>query len=88
METYQLCNPKFVYSDQYNPKRYLTHPSVGVSNNGYDNVNHDFILYFGGTLVNEDGTRRSEILSLLSFPVFLLCSWLGSDDCLGVPWTC
>jgi dual specificity protein kinase YAK1 len=57
-ETFLVCNPSFKYSESCNPKRYLTVPSVGVSNNGADNENHDLILYFGRVLANEDKTRR------------------------------
>ena len=58
VDSYQICNPSFEYSESCNPKRYLTVPSVGVSNNGSDNENHDLILYFGRILANDDNTRR------------------------------
>jgi dual specificity protein kinase YAK1 len=58
VDAYQICNPSFEYSESCNPKRYLTIPSVGVSNSGLDNENHDLILYFGRILVNDDNTRR------------------------------
>uniref|UniRef100_A0A6N2LYE9 Protein kinase domain-containing protein n=1 Tax=Salix viminalis TaxID=40686 RepID=A0A6N2LYE9_SALVM len=43
VETYQICNPQFKYSEELNPKRYLTSPSAGVLNDGHDNVNSDLI---------------------------------------------
>ena len=58
VDTYQICDPGFEYSDSCNPKRYLTVPSVGVSNNGSDNENHDLILYVGRILANDDNTSR------------------------------
>lgn len=61
VDTYQLCNPSFEYSEVRNPKRFLTHPSVALSKNGLDNANYDLILYFGQTLVNDDHTRRYEL---------------------------
>ncbi|KAK8690067.1 hypothetical protein V6N13_088770 [Hibiscus sabdariffa] len=38
IETYQICNPQFKYSEELNPKRFLTSPSVGILNDGYDNI--------------------------------------------------
>ncbi|KAK8542864.1 hypothetical protein V6N12_015442 [Hibiscus sabdariffa] len=38
IETYQLSNSQFKYSEELNPKRFLTSPSVGVLNDGYDNI--------------------------------------------------
>lgn len=58
VETYQICNPQFKYSEELNPKRYLTSPSIGVLNDGYDNVNSDLILTVNFVLVNLDTQRR------------------------------
>ncbi|XP_078437732.1 YAK1-like protein 1 isoform X2 [Wolffia australiana] len=44
LETFQVCDPTFTYSDALIPKRFLTSPHVGVSNEGHDNVNSDLIL--------------------------------------------
>ncbi|XP_024516982.1 dual specificity protein kinase YAK1 homolog isoform X1 [Selaginella moellendorffii] len=52
VETYRSCNPSFTYSDTFNPKRYLTNPSAGVSNNGLDNKNSDLILAVNGIIYN------------------------------------
>jgi len=56
--TYQNCNPKFAYSPDQNPKRYLTEPSTIVSVNGHDNEENDLVLYCNQVLANDDGTRR------------------------------
>lgn len=84
VDTYHACNPSFQYTESCNPKRFLTVPSVGVSNNGSDNENHDLILYFGRILANDDNTRRYGF----SFKVALdLCNgiytfWvLGASSC-------
>ena len=65
IETYQICNPQFNYSEDLNPKRYLTSPSTGVLNDGYDNANSDLILTVNYVLINLDTQRRFVIASLL-----------------------
>lgn len=65
VETYQICNSQFKYSEELNPKRYLTSPSTGVLNDGYDNVNSDLILIVNYVLVNPD-TQRRLVLSFIS----------------------
>lgn len=57
VETYQLCNPQFKYSEELNPKRYLTSPSIGVLNDGHDNVNSDLILTANYVLINSEQRR-------------------------------
>lgn len=56
--TYQLCNPNFKYSDALNPRRFLTNPSAGVLNDGFDNVNSDLILHANLELVNSESKQR------------------------------
>lgn len=65
IETYQLCNPQFQYSETLNPKRFLTTPSIGVLNDGNDNVNSDLILAVNYTLINMDSQRRFEFTTFL-----------------------
>ena len=38
-----------------NPKRDLTLPSEGVLNNGYDNVDSDYILRVGDFIITPEG---------------------------------
>ena len=64
VETYQLCNPQFKYSEELNPKRYLTSPSIGVLNDGHDNVNSDLILTANYVLINSE-QRRFVILTFI-----------------------
>lgn len=73
VETYQICNPEFKYSEELNPKRYLTSPSVGVLNDGCDNVNSDLILTVNFALVNSETQRRYVLLPII-FLVFTYCS--------------
>lgn len=66
VEIYRICNPQFKYSEELNPKRYLTSPSIGVLNDGYDNVNSDLILTVNFVLVNLDTHRRFAIVCVFS----------------------
>lgn len=82
VETYQICNPQFKYSEELNPKRYLTSPSIGVLNDGYDNVNSDLILTVNCALVNLETQRRfahdSHFYFLMIFSYsqnHVLCTW-------------
>ncbi|KAM1407711.1 hypothetical protein ACFX2F_002253 [Malus domestica] len=70
VETYQICNPQFKYSEELNPKRYLTTPSSGVLNDGYDNVNSDLILTVNFVLVNLDTQRRYIVKDVLGHGTF------------------
>ena len=40
-----------------NPRRVLTKPSRPVYNNGYDNEDHDYILYAGDWLGTDNGHK-------------------------------
>ncbi|CAH9136831.1 unnamed protein product [Cuscuta epithymum] len=61
IETYHICNPQFQYSEELNPKRFLTTPSAGVLNDGHDNANSDLILFCNLELTNL-GTQRRYIV--------------------------
>ncbi|RRT61470.1 hypothetical protein BHE74_00009069, partial [Ensete ventricosum] len=60
VETYHKCNPGFKYSDALNWKRFLTNPSTGVKNDGYDNAYSDLILYIN--LVLCSGSKQSRYI--------------------------
>lgn len=87
VETYQICNPLFKYSEELNPKRYLTSPSVGVLNDGYDNVNSDLILAVNLVLVNAE-TQRRFVLLLVIFLKVAVISHISSDCCLELVMFC
>ncbi|XP_065852226.1 dual specificity protein kinase YAK1 homolog [Euphorbia lathyris] len=70
VETYQICNPQFKYSEELNPKRYLTSPSTGVLNDGHDNVNSDLILTVNFSLFNQDTQRRYIVKDVLGHGTF------------------
>ncbi|XP_024357303.1 dual specificity protein kinase YAK1 homolog isoform X2 [Physcomitrium patens] len=87
VDTYHACNPSFQYTESCNPKRFLTVPSVGVSNNGSDNENHDLILYFGRILANDDNTRRYVVKDLVGCGTFgqvAKCLILETNDLVAV----
>ncbi|CAK9165989.1 unnamed protein product [Ilex paraguariensis] len=69
-ETYKICNPGFHYSEELNPKRFLTSPSIGVLNDGYDNANSDLILAVNYVLVNLDTQRRYSVKDILGHGTF------------------
>ncbi|XP_014508647.1 uncharacterized protein LOC106768171 [Vigna radiata var. radiata] len=70
VQTYQICNPQFKYSEDLNPKRFLTSPSVGVLNDGYDNVNSDLILTVNFVLNHLDKNKRYIVKDLLGHGTF------------------
>eukprot|EP00252_Welwitschia_mirabilis_P027273 TRINITY_DN9318_c0_g1_i1.p1 TRINITY_DN9318_c0_g1~~TRINITY_DN9318_c0_g1_i1.p1 ORF type:complete len:1022 (-),score=206.92 TRINITY_DN9318_c0_g1_i1:595-3660(-) len=70
VETYQICNPTFTYSDTFNPKYHLTNPSAGVLNDGFDNINSDLILAVNFVLVNSDANRRYIVRDMLGQGTF------------------
>ncbi|CAN4085515.1 unnamed protein product [Withania somnifera] len=70
VDTYRICNPQFIYSEELNPKRFLTSPSAGVLNDGYDNANSDLILSVNLDLVNLDTKRRYIVKDMLGHGTF------------------
>ncbi|KAK2660972.1 hypothetical protein Ddye_007505 [Dipteronia dyeriana] len=70
VETYQICNPQFKFSEELNPKQYLTTPSVGALNDGNDNANSDLILSVDYPLVNLDTHRRYIVKGVLGHGTF------------------
>lgn len=67
--TYHICNPEFNYQSSKNPRRILTKPSEGAHNNGYDNVDSDYILYVNDIL-GVDEKRRYLVLDILGHGTF------------------
>lgn len=58
VETYKRCNPNFKHSEELNPKKYITSPYIGVSNDGFDNTNSDLILSYNFVLINTKTQQR------------------------------
>ncbi|XXG43972.1 hypothetical protein AAC387_Pa01g3883 [Persea americana] len=70
VETYQICNPAFKYSEALYRKRFLTNPSVGVLNDGCDNANSDLILTVNFVLLNSDTKQRYVVKDILGQGTF------------------
>ncbi|PSS11869.1 Serine/threonine-protein kinase yakA [Actinidia chinensis var. chinensis] len=81
IETYKICNPQFHYSEELNPKQFLTSPSTGVLNDGYDNENSDLILTVNFVLVNNMQRRYivKEILGHGTFGQVAKC-WVAETN--------
>ncbi|CDR38934.1 CYFA0S02e08944g1_1 [Cyberlindnera fabianii] len=67
--TYSLCSPDFHYEVSKNPKRVLTKPSEGKSNDGLDNENDDYILYVNDVLGVQEN-RKYLVLDILGHGTF------------------
>lgn len=67
--TYSLCSPEFSYQTSKNPRRVLTKPSEAKYNNGYDNINSDYILYVNDILGTEQN-RKYLVLDILGQGTF------------------
>ncbi|CAO3632046.1 unnamed protein product [Cunninghamella blakesleeana] len=69
VQTYKKRNSKFNYQQHKNPKRILTKPSKPAKNDGYDNENHDYILFVNDILGEEHGSRY-KVIDLLGQGTF------------------
>ncbi|KAK9706756.1 hypothetical protein RND81_07G149900 [Saponaria officinalis] len=70
VETYQVCNAEFRYSDELKCKRFLTSPTEGVLNDGHDNANSDLILFVNCVLLNSTTQRRYIVKDILGHGTF------------------
>eukprot|EP00232_Nephroselmis_pyriformis_P009544 CAMPEP_0182880550 /NCGR_PEP_ID=MMETSP0034_2-20130328/16631_1 /TAXON_ID=156128 /ORGANISM="Nephroselmis pyriformis, Strain CCMP717" /LENGTH=484 /DNA_ID=CAMNT_0025013543 /DNA_START=95 /DNA_END=1545 /DNA_ORIENTATION=+ len=71
ISSYISCNEGFLYSDSFNPKRVLTKPAEGVSNDGHDNANADLILSVNDTLSsNALNAKRYVVRDMLGSGTF------------------
>lgn len=70
VETYQVCNAEFKYSEELNPKRFLTSPADGVLNDGHDNTNSDLILSVNYVLTNSQTQQRYIVKDILGHGTF------------------
>ncbi len=65
VETYHICSPQYGYKFVHNPRRVLTKPPKPTHNDGFDNEDHDYILYVNDQLGSEEGDRCA----------LLVCFW-------------
>ncbi|XP_071713015.1 dual specificity protein kinase YAK1 homolog [Rutidosis leptorrhynchoides] len=70
VDTYRKCNPQFKYCEDLNPKRFLTSPSAGVLNDGFDNANSDLILSVNHALLNSETQRKYIVKDILGQGTF------------------
>jgi dual specificity protein kinase YAK1 len=55
LDTYKSCDTRFEYAPGHmNPRRDLTYPSEGVYNNGYDNIDCDYILRVSDLIITPE----------------------------------
>lgn len=82
VETFHICNPEFRFSENLNPKRFLTNPSAGVLNDGYDNEDNDLVLYVNSILVNTVSKQRYIVKDLLGQGTFgqVAKCWVSETD--------
>lgn len=58
LKLYKSLNPQFDYDPlTHNPKRVLTRPAKGIQNDGYDNKDHDYILYVNDVIGTQEGKQ-------------------------------
>ena len=55
VDFYKHANANFAYDPHRNPRRILTKPGVGMSNNNYDNADGDYILIVNDIIGAEEG---------------------------------
>ncbi|KAK4480578.1 hypothetical protein RD792_013656 [Penstemon davidsonii] len=80
VEIYQKCNPQFRYTEELNPKRFLTSPSAGLLNDGCDNANSDLILTVNYSMVNSETKRRMHrILEPFTIELFIDVRYIVKD---------
>lgn len=84
--TYSLCNPTFHYEVSKNPKRVLTKPNEGVTNNGFDNCEDDYILYVNDVLGLEEKKKYLvlDILGQGTFAQVVKCQNLTTKELVAV----
>lgn len=84
--TYSLCDGDFNYEVSKNPKRVLTKPSEGKSNNGCDNEDNDYILYVNDVLGGQEN-RKYLVLDILGHGTFaqvVKCQNLKTKEMVAV----
>eukprot|EP00026_Physarum_polycephalum_P000516 Phypoly_transcript_00517.p1 GENE.Phypoly_transcript_00517~~Phypoly_transcript_00517.p1 ORF type:complete len:1400 (-),score=390.06 Phypoly_transcript_00517:200-4399(-) len=85
-DVYRRANPAFEYQPSYNPRRVLTHPSEGVSNQNYDNCNSDYIIYVND-IIGTAANHRYHVLDLLgqgTFGQVVKCQNCDTDDLVAL----
>lgn len=87
VRTFKMVNPKFGYNEQSNPRRVLTKPSERADNQGYDNKDHDYILYVHDIISGPRAPNRYQVLDLLgkgTFGQVVKCLDLETNEYVAV----
>lgn len=63
LSTYKAANPNYRFFEEMKPRRELTEPNEGVTNEGRDNINNDLIVWVGDTITN--GNNEYIVMDLL-----------------------
>lgn len=63
LSTYKAANPNYLFIEEMKPRRELTEPNEGISNEGRDNINNDLIVWVGDTITN--GNNDYVVMDLL-----------------------
>lgn len=84
--TYTLCSSDFHYEVSKNPKRVLTKPSEGKTNDGYDNDDGDYILYVNDVLGVQENKKYLvlDILGHGTFAQVVKCQDLATKEFVAV----
>eukprot|EP01114_Cavostelium_apophysatum_P012643 TRINITY_DN2881_c0_g1_i3.p1 TRINITY_DN2881_c0_g1~~TRINITY_DN2881_c0_g1_i3.p1 ORF type:complete len:952 (-),score=200.28 TRINITY_DN2881_c0_g1_i3:750-3605(-) len=67
--SFRKANPDFKYTISLNPRRVLTKPSEAVSNDSFDNLNADYILYVND-IIGSYTKHQYQILDMLGQGTF------------------
>ncbi|AOA61862.1 Serine-threonine protein kinase [Komagataella phaffii CBS 7435] len=84
--TYRICRPEFSYNIAKNPRRVLTKPSEPKLNNGYDNIDSDYIQYVHDVLGIEENKKYMvlDILGQGTFGQVVKCQNLKTQEIVAV----
>ncbi|KAL4503328.1 hypothetical protein ABPG72_000934 [Tetrahymena utriculariae] len=87
IDTMKRCNQEFKFDQSLIPRRFLTVPNEGVSNNNYDNEQSDYIMRVKDIIYNDQRKIEYIIEDMLgkgTFGQVAKCSKNGTNDLFAV----